>query len=230
MVTAIIPAYNEGPRIAAAVRGALSHESVYEVIVVDDGSIDATSAAARQAGARVIRFAENSGKAAAMNAGVSAASHDVVLFLDADVAGFDRAKIGTIIEPVISGGLDMHVGIMARRVLFTKKVFYVLPVLSGMRALRKELWQRVDPRHRRGFRIELALNHAARKHGKGTGYEIIDGLSHVVKERKYGLFSGLYRRARMIGQLVAVSTLLYVWEPLSSPFRKLRKQSSVGFN
>jgi glycosyltransferase involved in cell wall biosynthesis len=83
-VVALIPGYNEGPRIGAVVRGALEHLSV---IVVDDGSADDTAARAREAGATVIEQRPNQGKGAALRAGFRRAldeGADAVLTLDAD--------------------------------------------------------------------------------------------------------------------------------------------------
>jgi glycosyltransferase involved in cell wall biosynthesis len=83
-VIALIPAYNEGPRIADVVRGAGSH---LPVLVVDDGSRDDTVARARAAGATVIEQRPNQGKGAALRAGFARARADgaeAVLTLDAD--------------------------------------------------------------------------------------------------------------------------------------------------
>jgi glycosyltransferase involved in cell wall biosynthesis len=83
-VVALIPGYNEGPRIGAVVRGALEH---LPVIVVDDGSHDDTAAQAREAGATVIEQRPNAGKGAALRTGFRRAldmGHDAVLTLDAD--------------------------------------------------------------------------------------------------------------------------------------------------
>ena len=83
-VVALIPGHNEGPRIAAVVRGALEH---LPVIVVDDGSRDDTAAQAREAGATVIEQRPNAGKGAALRAGFRRALDmglEAALTLDAD--------------------------------------------------------------------------------------------------------------------------------------------------
>jgi len=83
-VVALIPGYNEGPRIAAVVQGALEH---LPVLVVDDGSKDDTAGQARSAGATVIEQRPNAGKGAALRAGFQRALDDgvdAVLTLDAD--------------------------------------------------------------------------------------------------------------------------------------------------
>jgi len=68
-VAVVIPAYNEADRVAATVTAAKALPGVDVVVVVDDGSRDATAAVARQAGARALRYARNHGKAMAMIVG-----------------------------------------------------------------------------------------------------------------------------------------------------------------
>lgn len=88
-LTVVIAAHNEEPRIAARVRDLLDQEypsANLHIIVVDDGSDDATAAAAADIGdprVRVIRLDANAGKAVALNAGIAAASTELVAFTDA---------------------------------------------------------------------------------------------------------------------------------------------------
>jgi glycosyltransferase involved in cell wall biosynthesis len=84
VIVAVIPGYNEGPRIGEVVRGAAAH---LPVLVVDDGSRDETAGQARAAGATVIEQRPNQGKGAALRAGFRRAladGADAVLTLDAD--------------------------------------------------------------------------------------------------------------------------------------------------
>ena len=83
-IVALIPGYNEGPRIGSVVRAALEH---LPVIVVDDGSSDGTAARAREAGATALEQRPNQGKGAALRMGFRhalATGYDAVLTLDAD--------------------------------------------------------------------------------------------------------------------------------------------------
>ena len=83
-VLALVPGYEEGPRIGAVVEATLRH---LPVLVVDDGSTDDTAAVAEAAGADVIRQRPNQGKGAALRAGFRHAldaGWDAVLTLDAD--------------------------------------------------------------------------------------------------------------------------------------------------
>jgi glycosyltransferase involved in cell wall biosynthesis len=84
-VAALIPAYQAAATVGGVVRGVL--DRVPQVVVVDDGSTDATAAAARDAGAAVVRHAANRGKGAALVTGLAhlaAAGATHALTLDAD--------------------------------------------------------------------------------------------------------------------------------------------------
>lgn len=85
-ICAVIPAWDEEDTIARVVAGVAPH--VAAVIVVDDGSSDATASRARAAGARVIRHDRNRGKGHALRSGIEAAlagSFTHVLLLDGDL-------------------------------------------------------------------------------------------------------------------------------------------------
>jgi glycosyltransferase involved in cell wall biosynthesis len=84
-IAAVIPAYQAAPSVGAVVRGALAQ--VREVLVMDDGSTDATAEEARRAGARVVSLPSNRGKGAALAAAFAdlfGRGFDGVITLDAD--------------------------------------------------------------------------------------------------------------------------------------------------
>ena len=106
---AMIPAYQEGPRIAAVVEAAGRY---LPVIVVDDGSTDDTAAAAEAAGATVIRQVPNAGKGAALRAGFAHAREagaDAVVTLDAD-GQHDPAEIPAFLDAYRRSGAQLVVG------------------------------------------------------------------------------------------------------------------------
>jgi cellulose synthase/poly-beta-1,6-N-acetylglucosamine synthase-like glycosyltransferase/peptidoglycan/xylan/chitin deacetylase (PgdA/CDA1 family) len=99
-VTVIVPAYNEAAGIEATVRSIRASRHPVEVIVVDDGSTDATSdivMSLRLPGVRLIRQT-NAGKAAALNTGLAAARTELVVMVDGD----------TVVEPDTVGLLAAH--------------------------------------------------------------------------------------------------------------------------
>lgn len=107
MIIAVIPGYNEATRIGNVVRDALKH--VDAVIVVDDASTDATGRIATEAGAKVLRHAENCGAGAATMTGIDAAramGAVTIVTLDADEQ-HDAGDIPAMIEPIRSNRADV---------------------------------------------------------------------------------------------------------------------------
>jgi len=83
-VTVVIPAFNEAGAIGGVIRELSRLASWHEILVVDDGSADATAAEADAAGARVIRHPYNKGNGAAVKTGIRAAAGSFVLIMDGD--------------------------------------------------------------------------------------------------------------------------------------------------
>jgi len=208
-VSAIIPAYDECRTIGAVIAPLLGHPLIDEVIVVDDGSSDGTAERARAAGATVVTLVGNGGKAKAMARGVRAARNDILFFSDADVIGLTPDMITRIVEPVISGRYGMYVGIRGRKSYWVNRLLHFTPVLGGERALTKSLWYHVPRAYKKNFQIEIALNFFAKHLGQHMGITVLHGLGQVTKEKKRGLWSGLWQRMRMIGDILLVSFRIY---------------------
>ena len=110
-VSVVIPAYNEEGAVGEGVRevieimDASDHE--YELIVVDDGSVDKTGELAKAAGAQVYTMPENRGYGAALKAGISRAKYDVIVITDAD-GTYPAESIPTLLGEL--GEYDMVVG------------------------------------------------------------------------------------------------------------------------
>ena len=111
-VLIIIPAYNEAGAIERTVRSLRHLPVAHDVVVVNDGSRDATAAEARAAGAAVLDLACNLGVGGAMQAGYQYADvngYEVAVQFDGD--GQHRANhIPRLLEPVLAGRADLVVG------------------------------------------------------------------------------------------------------------------------
>jgi glycosyltransferase involved in cell wall biosynthesis len=83
-VSIVIPACNEALAIGSVVRELAAAAPWHEILVVDDGSRDATSAEAQSAGARVIRHPYNKGNGAAVKTGIRNTSGEYILIIDGD--------------------------------------------------------------------------------------------------------------------------------------------------
>jgi len=106
-LTVVIPAYNEGGKIADVVRELLGAMEGAKVLVVDDGSADATADQARAAGADVLAHRRNRGYGAALKTGIRAAHTPYVAMYDADGQHRpeDLARMMTV-----AGGADLVIG------------------------------------------------------------------------------------------------------------------------
>ena len=108
-IFALIPGYQEGPRIAPVVAGA---RAFLPVIVVDDGSTDDTAAQAEAAGAVVLRQVPNAGKGAALRTGFRYALERgavAVVTLDAD-GQHDPAEIPAFLDVFEASRPELIVG------------------------------------------------------------------------------------------------------------------------
>lgn len=101
MVTVVIPTRNEERHVAAAIRSAFDAGAA-EVIVVDGGSTDATTAVAAEAGARVL--AGEPMRSKQLNLGAREAAHDTIVFLHADTILPAGAAAAVLASSVPFGG------------------------------------------------------------------------------------------------------------------------------
>jgi glycosyltransferase involved in cell wall biosynthesis len=175
----IVPAFDEEARIASTVEAAAKVAGVDLVVVVDDGSADATARTAREAGAVVVRHARNRGKAAAMETGAAAvaaiearegrAGPRLLLFLDGDLEG-TAGNAAPLAEPVRSGAAGMTIATLppqpggghgfvvrlARDGIRAAVGFEARQPLSGQRCLSRAAFEAALPLAR-GFGVETGL-------------------------------------------------------------------------
>jgi len=108
----VIPVYNEKDSILKVVEGVAAAPYDKEIIIVDDGSTDGTSAilAGLEGGnVRVIRHETNSGKGAALKTGFAQVTGDVVIIQDADLE-YSPEDYPVLLQPLIDGKADVVYG------------------------------------------------------------------------------------------------------------------------
>jgi glycosyltransferase involved in cell wall biosynthesis len=155
--TVVIPCFNEAACIAQVI-GEIRHVMeplgvTAEILVVDDGSTDGSAAAAKSAGARVVRHRSNRGYGAALKTGIAAARNSNIVIIDAD-GTYPASLIPAMLAELERA--DMVVGARSFRSanipLIRKPAKWLLGVLanyvvsgsipdinSGLRAFRKEI-------------------------------------------------------------------------------------------
>jgi glycosyltransferase involved in cell wall biosynthesis len=221
-VAAVIPARNEEPTVAGVVAAARGAHLVDEVIVVDNGSSDATADVASRAGARVVSEPVP-GKGEAMRAGVAATDADVIVFLDADLVGLVSDHVDALVEAVLDGA-GMACGLFDRGRLLNPLFVHVLPALTGERALRRELFEALTPEFVHGYRIEAGLNSLVKEVGVPVVRFVCPGLWHRPKEKKFGPVRGFATKVSMLLTAVAAYVLWRVrWRPARARARSAFK-------
>lgn len=185
-VSVVLPCLNEARTVAGCVADALAWFDASgtrgEVIVVDNGSTDGSARLAAEAGAKVL-LEPKRGKGHAVARGIAEAGGSIIVMADSD-GTYDLAHLDDLVGPV-SQGFDMvtgnrlagemepgsmpwlhrHVGnpLFSGLIgLITRQRFG--DCLSGLRAFRREAWERMSP-HATGFELESEIClRAGRRH------------------------------------------------------------------
>jgi glycosyltransferase involved in cell wall biosynthesis len=162
-VSVIIPAFNEESSVQQVVlelREQLRKDGIRsEIIVVDDGSTDATACTAIAAGARVIQHRSNRGYGASLKTGIAAAKYDIIAITDADntypavyIPGLLRELEQADMVIGARTGQNVHIPLVRRpaKWILNRLANYVantrIPDLnSGLRAFRRDVVMQYFP-------------------------------------------------------------------------------------
>lgn len=201
-ISAIIPARNEEVTVGPVVTAVRSAGFFDEVIVVSDGSTDRTAERARASGAdQVIELPANRGKGGALSAGARATGSPLLCFLDADLLGLTSAHLRALAEPALSGRWAMSVGMWDRGPI-QNFLARVLPLVSGQRVLRREVFMNLPETAVAGYKAEIAMNRHCRRRGWPYGRVFLAGLKVRRKPDKFGLIRATGSYFRMFGQVL----------------------------
>ena len=228
----VIPALNEAERLPSYLNGVVAYfdgqGEPYEIIVVDDGSTDATSDRVREIGrahpsVRLERFDQNHGKGFAVRRGMAVARGALRLMADADGA----TPIGEVkrLSAAIERGADLAVGSRALRdqsvarrvrphrqfvgtvfnlIVRTLGVWHVTDTQCGFKLLRGEIAAELFPKVRTdgfGFDVELLLLAQRR------GYRIVEVPINWI-DQPGSRVSVVKEGPRMLAQVIAARVRL----------------------
>jgi len=185
-VSVIIPAFNEEAGVGEVVRSVRKalRGVPHEILVVDDGSRDATAVRARAAGALVIPMGENRGYGASLKAGLRHSRHDLVAILDAD-GTYPAETLPDLLKAM--GTADMAVGArsgLSKAIPFLRRfpkwllnrwANYLadrrIPDLnSGLRVFRRKIASKYEGLFPNGFSFTTTLTLAMECHGYVVQY------------------------------------------------------------
>ena len=197
---ALVPAYNEGPRLAAVLEVITNSPLVDETIVLDDGSIDNTSGVAAGFPVKLLRWEKNRGKGAALQAGLEEAPDaDRYLFLDADLINLQNEHIEQLLSPLEGPQpAAMTVGIFRQgKKSSVNLAQHYFSILNGQRALSREFVNILPDLSWSRFGVEILLSKYAELAQQPVHYPELHGLTHVTKEEKLGFYRGFAYRLQM---------------------------------
>jgi hypothetical protein len=200
----VIPAYNEEQTLAEVIQAAKAVPEVSEVIVVSDGSTDATAAVAREHGAICIELRQNVGKGGAMKVGIDRADADLFVFLDADLIGVTPVHIQAMIHPVLRGDAAVAIAQLEGGRVATDLASVVAPNLSGQRAVTRAILQGMSGMETTRFGVEIAMKRYIKRNHIPVVRVPLD-ISHRTKEEKLGLMRGFLARLKEYWEIVKVA-------------------------
>ncbi|MDK2877520.1 MAG: hypothetical protein PWR06_236 [Thermoanaerobacteraceae bacterium] len=201
-MAAIIPAYNEGKTIGNVLKVLMAMKDLDEVIVVNDGSGDNTATVARNYNARVVDLPKNSGKSIAVLTGVKNTQAEIILMLDADLVGLKELHVRELLQPVYSGEADMTIGIFKNGRGATDLAQRIAPFLSGQRALKRDVFDKLEKYSVKDYGLEIALTLMAERENIRVRHVELRNLTHVMKEEKRGFLAGFLSRMKMYWDII----------------------------
>lgn len=205
MREAIVPAFNEEATVASVVGVLLRSGCFDRVLVVDDGSKDATAALARQAGADVYSQ-PNAGKAMAMLQGCLLTTADPIAFFDADLLGFEPWHVQRLAS-LADLGYDMVCGLREYDLL-GNPLQMIGPLITGERFVARRLLSAVTDSCWDGYDIETAMNYACKQIGARTVMTPLRGLRIRGKVKKGGVLGGLKAHYKMFNRIATADRTL----------------------
>ncbi len=198
-ICAIIPAYNEEPRISAVMDVVTEVQYLHKIIVVDDGSDDETGKVAERYPVQVIRHDKNLGKGAALETGLrETGDADYYLFLDADLINLREEHLSTLLNPLRENNkVSMSIGLFQGSQMHVHLAQNIFSILNGQRAISYELARKLPDLTWARFGVEILLTRYAQMIGEGIEWVPLYNITHWTKEQKFGFVHGFQYRLQM---------------------------------
>ncbi len=202
----LVPAYNEGPRIGAVLDVLCSYKPNIRtrVVVIDDGSTDNTASIAGQYPVEQISFNINRGKGAALQKGIDyTVRADYWLFVDADLINLTHRHLDDLLIPLFKDKeVAMTVGVFRGGRPLTDLAHRFFGILNGQRGFAGSFVEKLPDLSWSRFGVEVFISKYAAWQKHTIAYPYLKGLTHHMKEAKYGFFKGLFERLKMYWECI----------------------------
>lgn len=202
-ISAIVPALNEEKTIGDVLSILSCLPEIDEIIVVNDGSDDRTAKiASTYPNVVLINLKKNCGKGAAVKVGLNYSHGNIILLLDADLIGLRSEHIYQLLKPVISDKAVMSLGLFQKGRKITDLAQKITPHLSGQRAVRRDVLEKISDIDTARFGLEIALTKQVRSQRLPIVKVELYRLTHVTKEEKRGVLKGFVARLKMYWEII----------------------------
>jgi glycosyltransferase involved in cell wall biosynthesis len=206
-ISCVVCAYNEADRIQNILDVIVGHPVLAEVIVVNDGSTDATLALlGAYPSVRVLSHTPNRGKTYALSRGIAAARCEYLMLLDADLAGVTAADIDALAAPVMRGEAEVSLSLRRNSLWVYRQVG--LDFVSGERVAPKRLLIGAVEAMQRLPRWggEVYMNEIFIRRGCRIAVVKWPRVLNIRKYEKAGFWRGTLAEAKMIADATQVLT------------------------
>ena len=223
----VVPAFNEAQAVGPLVVALRASAPWHEVLVVDDGSTDATGANAREAGAIVVRHPYNKGNGAAVKTGIRHATGEFVLIIDGD--GQHRAVDAARLVSFL-GEYDLVIGARASNTQATQARLlgnralnwlassltgrHVPDLTSGFRAARRQCLREFLHLLPNGFSTPTTTTLAFIKAGYNVHFEPVEAEARVGTSKIKFIRDGV-KFLLIVLKIVTLYSPLRVFMPIS---------------
>jgi len=116
-----------------------------------------------------------------------------------------------LLEPVLKGGADMTVGAIDRKMFgtFLNECFRKTESpFSGMRIIKRSFWEQIPGKYKKKFYVESVITYLAKKSKLKVQPFVLQGVRHIMKEKKMGFWQGTGARWKMNAQIVFINFVL----------------------
>ncbi|MCX8061071.1 MAG: glycosyltransferase family 2 protein [Anaerolineales bacterium] len=202
----IIPVYNEALGVKRVLEIVCKFQEVQEIIVVDDGSTDASVQMVVQTQEceeriHLISHLHNRGKGQAVHTGLITTQAEVIILLDADLRGLEVRHLEDLVSPVVSGYADMTIGVFRGGKFYSDFSHWATPWLSGQRCIWKSYLESISWKAAEGYGLETAITVASLRNNWRCQKVIWRGVFHPPSEMHRGPLRGLLNRGKMYAQV-----------------------------